>query len=74
MEADEKVYEIQKHRLILHVTVDHIFLKLQNVEAREPHDLIHQLKFSQFHSTTFFYFEQQYSQSLMCHLGSQKGL
>lgn len=58
--ADEEVYEIRKHRPILHVTVDHIFLKLQNVEAREPReprDLIHQLKFSQFHSTTFFYFE-----------------
>ena len=57
MEAYEEVYEIRKHRLILHFTVDHIFLKLQNVEAREPRDLIHQLKFSQFHSTTFFYFE-----------------
>ena len=32
--ADEKVYEIWKHRVILHVTVDHIFPKLQNVRLQ----------------------------------------
>lgn len=30
----KKVYEIWKHRVILHVTVDRIFLKLKNVRLQ----------------------------------------